>query len=720
MSELEFDAPTRWKRVFGPALALLLACGMISCPETEADIQSDLLLLYTATINGFIEPCGCVAGQIGGIDRMAGYIEAEQAAHPAALYVDGGDIVAEDLLLEKNVLEQLPLKAEAFFKTFESLGCEAVGLGEMDLLHLGAERLQELAERFSVPILCGNVANRQGELLFPESRIVERGGKRIGLFSLLAPKLNEAKAKDALPVDVVAQLRGRGMQLLSWRRRAAEIVADLAPRTDVIVCVSHLGFDLNQRLAQAQPEVDVILGGHFGAADADTNVVEETPVLVSFVRGSRVGRMEWWWPEEDKYFKDQGHGELLNATRWSLVPMNLRVATDELEDIYLREAEFGTELWQRKVEGKIAEKHIAEVALRNLPEIPNENRFAHTLVPMHRQLARNERALQATDTYHDELEELWTGLRAGERDAPGKQFPGPDKCQSCHPDQVEFWYATRHSFALSALETTNQHVDAECFMCHTVGYRQEGGFRRPGRHQGFENVQCAACHGPGAGHVSGGPSYFEQTLFEDGGSTCATCHNKEHDPKFPEQAWAKLARVSCPPLRSPELRNEPMLEAGRAAALVYAAQESIPWTKLIRSLRAANEVDAAVRASEQWYAENPERIAPAIVLAESLNSVGRGIEAVDALEKVIAKDPLNVRAWYAKGLALRETDSEAALQAALEAFSLDPTDSRRARLVIEIYMDQGRLGFAKENLLTMIEGNPSFYTDLEDLRLVLD
>ena len=107
--------------LFPLGLLLWAACAS----GTDGD-RADLTLYFTGTVNGYIEPCGCVFGQIGGIDRIAGYIEQEMRGDPNALFVETGDFVGEDLDVSEQVKKQLPLKAESFFSAWSGLGCEAV------------------------------------------------------------------------------------------------------------------------------------------------------------------------------------------------------------------------------------------------------------------------------------------------------------------------------------------------------------------------------------------------------------------------------------------------------------------------------------------------------------------------------------------------------------------------------------------------------------------
>ena len=81
--------------------------------------------------------------------------------------------------------------------------------------------------------------------------------------------------------------------------------------------------------------------------------------------------------------------------------------------------------------------------------------------------------------------------------------------------------------------------DADCIGCHTTGFGQPGGFagtRRPGSQTDLIDVECEACHGPGAKHRRDGG------YVTDAVESCVKCHTKEEDSDFNQKAaWEKIA-----------------------------------------------------------------------------------------------------------------------------------------------------------------------------------
>jgi hypothetical protein len=707
-----------------PTAALLLLSLLAACDAKGR--RSDLLLLTTGTVNGYVEPCGCVAGQIGGIDRLAGYVEDELAKHPASLFVDTGDVVGEELDVSPSVLEQLPYKAEAFVRSWAEVGCVAMAVGEMDLGLLGVDEMMALSERHGLPFINGNIVDADGNDPFPDYVVVERGGKRIGIFSLLAPKLMEAKTKEPEKIEVSRLIAKQGLELLDWRERAQAIVDELLPQTDMILCASHLGFDLNRRLARRFPQVDLVFGGHFGQAESARTFVQRTPVTVALVRGARVDRMEWWWPDEDEYFlegeerRTAGHGELADVSVYEDVKLEILVQHHEHEDMVERELAYPAGSYRQLLGDKVVLLNRALRRQTKLDPMPTGNRFSHVQVPMHRNVRRSDKALAAVDDYHDSVYEHWTERAPADPERHSAVFLGYEACESCHPTQVEFWKATRHSFALTALETTRQEVDAECFPCHTVGWDQPGGFRRPGRHQGFENVGCAACHGPGAVHVRGGASYLVDGLIATPQSPdhCKTCHNSEHDPEFDKFLEPRWIGAVCPPMPEPAERTPEAREAARIGALVLSEAERPPYELISDAYWKADLPEESLAVARTWVGTRPKNVEARVLLGERLLAVGEMDEAASHFELVTRRDLNNAKAWAGLARALAKSDPERAMEAAREAASLEPGDPYHVRIVVEILVDQNRMGAATELVGTYVAANPAlrqFFADLVEL-----
>jgi 2',3'-cyclic-nucleotide 2'-phosphodiesterase (5'-nucleotidase family) len=73
---------------------------------------------------------------------------------------------------------------------------------------------------------------------------------------------------------------------------ARRLVAELRPRADLIVALTHLGVEEDEKLAAAVPGIDVIVGGHTHTKVEQPETIGGTLILQAFERGVFLGRLD--------------------------------------------------------------------------------------------------------------------------------------------------------------------------------------------------------------------------------------------------------------------------------------------------------------------------------------------------------------------------------------------------------------------------------------------
>lgn len=113
-------------------------------------------------------------------------------------------------------------------------------------------------------------------------------------------------------------------------------------------------------------------------------------------------------------------------------------------------------------------------------------------------------------------------------------FVGSASCQSCHPQAYETWGKSGHAHAFDALVKTGSDADPHCVKCHTVGFGQPSGYRRPLGVNSLTDVGCESCHGPASEHLDkqlhGKPTAFKFRPLGPG--DCKSCHYGEFSRPF--------------------------------------------------------------------------------------------------------------------------------------------------------------------------------------------
>jgi 5'-nucleotidase / UDP-sugar diphosphatase len=185
--------------------------------------------------------------ELGGIARratLAKRIRDEQAGHGIPVWlVDAGDI-------SEGTAFSVEYHGQADVEAMAAAGYTLGVLGNHEL-NLSLAGLRELIGKAPYPLLCANaIVTATGQPLIAPSLVREVGPLRVGVFGLLTrDAANYPAARDGLTIE---------NEIAAARRTARE----LRTRADIVIAVSHAGKQMDEQIAAAVPEIDVIVGGH--------------------------------------------------------------------------------------------------------------------------------------------------------------------------------------------------------------------------------------------------------------------------------------------------------------------------------------------------------------------------------------------------------------------------------------------------------------------------
>ncbi|HEY9071148.1 MAG TPA: bifunctional UDP-sugar hydrolase/5'-nucleotidase [Candidatus Ozemobacteraceae bacterium] len=255
--------------LFLPSALPAAAAGTATSPSALP-----VTILYTNDHHSHLTPTDLpeFGAQLGGMARRYEMIRAIRASEPRVLLLDGGDIFQGSPFYSF-------FKGRADIAAYSLCGYDATTLGNHDLDD-GLSNNIEQYKKAEFPLLCANVANASdGSLVFPPFRIIERGGLRIGVAGIIGSSAWE----------VIAQSLRRGLRLIDPTLAATAVVAVLRPQTDLVVLLSHSGYERDLELAARVPGIDVIIGGHTNTYVESPTVVRQDPVVVPSPTGRGFG-----------------------------------------------------------------------------------------------------------------------------------------------------------------------------------------------------------------------------------------------------------------------------------------------------------------------------------------------------------------------------------------------------------------------------------------------
>ena len=216
-------------------------------------------------------------GRVGGLDRVATVIKAIRADRPDAILLDGGDTwhgsytchhsQGQDMV---NVMNALKTEAMTFHWEFT----------------LGSDRVHEIIDTLPFPALGQNIFDAEWDEpadYFKPYTFFERGGSKIAVIGQAFPYMPIANPGWMFP-EYSFGIRDENMQAM------VDEVRGLG--AELVVVLSHNGFDVDKKMASIVNGIDIILSGHTHDALPEPVLINETVIVASGSNGKFVSRVD--------------------------------------------------------------------------------------------------------------------------------------------------------------------------------------------------------------------------------------------------------------------------------------------------------------------------------------------------------------------------------------------------------------------------------------------
>ena len=188
--------------------------------------------------------------KIQNFPRLAAAVEACRDTAQLVLLVDAGDRWTGNAYVDKTPAPGMPMIA-----LMNRLGYDVGTLGNHEFDH-GQAFLGRMIDSMDFEVVCANVVS--DTCTFPQLPpyvVIEEGGIRIGFIGVVTNYEGPGH-----PAGNAASFKG--LEFPDPQQMAMKYAAELRPKVDVLVLVSHMGDDRDAELLGKEMWFDVVIGGH--------------------------------------------------------------------------------------------------------------------------------------------------------------------------------------------------------------------------------------------------------------------------------------------------------------------------------------------------------------------------------------------------------------------------------------------------------------------------
>lgn len=294
-------------------LALILCLPFFGMAEVVP-----LTLLHTNDLHAHLLPD---ENGKGGAAAISAYLKAVKADCENLLILDAGDLVTGTPV--STLFAGTPV-----FEVYNTMPYDAVVLGNHEFDH-GWGHVARFLEIARFPVLSANIRLPEGRLITGQAaKRFQIGILTVDVVGLTAPGLDQLTAP-------------RGWQGLKIEQAAPALKAYLAglqSQPDLLIVLSHLGVSDDEALAEAVPEIDIIVGGHSHTVLQEARRVGDTLIVQAGSYGRYIGQMELW--------VDSTRDAITASKSW-LVPVDASVYGEDPETAEV------VERWEGRVRDQV-------------------------------------------------------------------------------------------------------------------------------------------------------------------------------------------------------------------------------------------------------------------------------------------------------------------------------------------------------------------------------
>jgi 2',3'-cyclic-nucleotide 2'-phosphodiesterase (5'-nucleotidase family) len=232
--------------------------------------EKSLILVYTSSLNGYLDYCTCKADPKGGLVKRGTVFAKLRSDYKdsSIFFFDSGDICP---VYSSEIL--LPY----LFKAYIYLSYDALTFGDQDL-DIGIPAFLNLSK--GLPFINTNATFSGGQSAFPAYLSLTKKNVTAVILAVQsenAYRYSREATRNGLTINQAAA---------SVRQTLAKIPAD---KHDIVILLSHAGYEEGLSFAEEYNGVDVIICGHSQTTLETPKKVNTTYILQAGPNGARIG-----------------------------------------------------------------------------------------------------------------------------------------------------------------------------------------------------------------------------------------------------------------------------------------------------------------------------------------------------------------------------------------------------------------------------------------------
>jgi 2',3'-cyclic-nucleotide 2'-phosphodiesterase (5'-nucleotidase family) len=289
----------RWTSI--PIFIIMLWLSVYPAQSGDAPKTFNLTIFHSNDFHGY-EPAN--------LSRQAWIVNQERTKNSNVLFLNAGDVFT------RGIYHHM-FYGELEFAELNAMSLDAFTLGNNEFK---AANDRDTAQRYlfariqqaNFPILCANIRQlRDGAYLPGVKPFIVRNlnSIKIGIFGVSANRIQDYSQARGLIVD-------------DQLETAQKIYPKVRQDADLVIALTHLGFDVDQKLAEALPGLTVIVGGDSHTALKEPVMINGIPIVQAGGESSQyLGRL-------DLTFEWANNAWKMTRCQGKLIPLNDKVPQD--------------------------------------------------------------------------------------------------------------------------------------------------------------------------------------------------------------------------------------------------------------------------------------------------------------------------------------------------------------------------------------------------------